>query len=88
MNYEFRGKNYTADKKYVKIFRAFFNMKDATDIKKNKLHLASYKSIPFILHNLAQNGFANTCLEEVKSWFAKQGCSVITSDQVNYKIIL
>lgn len=83
------GKKYRANKKTEVIFIKWKSIDNAMDMRKNKLTLVQYETIPYIWHDLVQLGVGRTILPEVANWFKKQDCKVqMDSDSINYIIMI
>ena len=49
-------KKFEVTGKAEQLFIKYSEIENATDLKKNKLHLSDYHTIPYLLHEIAQTG--------------------------------
>lgn len=83
------GKKYRGNKKTEAIFIKWKSIDNAVNMRKNKLTLVQYETIPYIWHDLVQLGVGRTISPEVADWFKKQDCKVqMNSDGINYIIMI
>lgn len=59
------GKKYRTNKKTEVIFIKWKSIDNAMDMRKNKLTLVQYETIPYVWHDLVQLGVGRTISPEV-----------------------
>lgn len=93
MKYEIKQngklKKFEVTGKAEQLFIKYSEIENATDLKKNKLHLSDYHTIPYLLHEIAQTGKTRTFITDVMEWFKRNGCTVTPDEHnVNFEITL
>lgn len=82
-------KEFEVTGKVEKIFKKYAEIETATDLKRNKLSLNNYHTIPHLLHEIAQTGKTRTFITDIAEWFRKNGCTINPGEHgVNFEITL
>lgn len=87
--YTFRNKEYEVTGKAVKLFEKWADIGTADELKRNKLTLCQYHSLPGMLHEIAQSGKTRTFVFDIAEWFRKRGCKVTPDEHnINFEITI
>lgn len=89
VKYTFRNKKYEATGKAEKLFEKWATIGTSDELKRNKLTLCQYHSLPCMLHEIAQSGKTRTCSFDIAEWFIKRGCKVTLDEHnINFEITI